>query len=293
MYHALALAIAPNSALYQTRVGELSMWKGCAGPNGARNGLFAALLAKEGMTGPSEIIEGARGMMKQLTGPFTMDAPFGGNGHSFKVEETYFKYRPVMYPCLLPAEVGLELRKQLDINEIASIKVYLDAFAVMSSDGPDRNKPYAERYDPHSRETADHSIPYIVVAAIVDGEISDKTFTAERYRDPIILGLLKNTTLVEDPEYSREWPKTFNCRVEVTGKSGKKRVQHLKNPKGHPANPMSDSEMEEKFLKLSKDALTPEQAEAALKLLWRVEEVEDVGQIFEAVLVRPSGNPGA
>jgi 2-methylcitrate dehydratase len=231
-------------------------------------------------------------MMKQLTGPFTMDAPFGGNGHSFKVEETYFKFRPVMYPCLLPAEVALELRKQLDISDIASIEVYLDAFAVTASDGPDRSNPFPARYDPRSRETADHSIPYIVAAAIVDGQISDKTFTPERYRDPTVLGLVKNTRLVEDPQYSREWPKTFNCRIEVKGKSGRRWVQHLKNPKGHPANPMSDREMEEKFLKLSKEALTAEQAEAALKLLWRLEEVEDVGEIFDAVLAQASEKPG-
>jgi 2-methylcitrate dehydratase len=277
MAQALALAIAPNIGLWQTRTGELSMWKGCAGPNAAKNGLFAALLASEGMTGPHQIIEGPSGLWNQVTGRFELGS-FGGQGRSFKIEDTFFKYKPVMYTILLPVETALKLREEIDINEMDSIRVFLDAFCIASSSGP-------EKYDPHTRETADHSIPYIVVAALVDGEISEKTYTPGRYRDPKILSILKKFTMEEDPQYTREWPKTFNCRIEVKGKSGQKWVKHMKNPKGHPSNPMSDSEIKEKFLKLSQEALSLKQAKSTLDLLWHLEEIKDVGQIFDAVLV--------
>lgn len=277
MAQALSLAIAPNIGLWQTRTGELSMWKGCAGPNAARNGLFAALLASEGMTGPNQIIEGPSGLWNQVTGKFEL-GPFGGQGHPFKIQETFFKYRPVMYTILLPVETALKLREEIDINEIDSIKVFLDAFCIASSSG-------SEKYDPHTRETADHSIPYIVVATLMDGEISEKTYTPERYRDPNILSILKKFTMEEDPQYTREWPKTFNCRIEVRGKSGQKWIKHMKNPKGHPANPMSDAEIEEKFLKLTQETLSLKQAKSALDLLWHLEEIKDVGQIFDAILV--------
>ncbi len=277
MAHALALAIAPNIGLWQTRVGELSMWKGCAGPNAARNGLFAALLASEGLTGPNQIIEGRCGLWNQVTGRFEM-GPFGGKGRPFKIEETFFKYRPVMYTILLPVETAFALRKKIDLQDIDSIKVCLDSFCILSSSGP-------EKFNPHTRETADHSIPYLTVAALVDGEISDRTYMPERYRDPHILSLLKKLSMEEDPQFTREWPKTFNCRIEVTGKSGRKWVEHLKNPKGHPANPMTDREIEEKFLRLTHAVFTSAQAQRVLDLLWHVEEVDDVRRIVEAVVI--------
>lgn len=277
MSQALALAIAPNIGLWQTRMGELSMWKGCAGPNAARNGLFAALLASEGMTGPHQIIEGPCGLWNQVTGKFEM-GPFGGQDHSFKIQETFFKYRPVMYTILLPVETALKLREDINGVEIDSIKVFLDHFCIASSSGP-------EKYDPHTRETADHSIPYIVVATLVDGEITEKTYTPERFRDPQILSLLKRLNMEEDPQYTQEWPKTFNCRIEVTGKSGTKWSKHMRNPKGHPANPMTDTEIEEKFLKLTQETLTPKRAGSVLDLLWRLEAIKDVSQILEAVRI--------
>jgi 2-methylcitrate dehydratase len=277
MAQALALAIAPNIGLWKTRTGELSMWKGCAGPNAARNGLFAAVLASEGMTGPDHIIEGPSGLWNQVTGRFEL-GPFGGRGRHFKIQETFFKYRPVMYTILLPVETALKLREEVDINEIDSIKVFLDAFSITSSSG-------REKYDPHTRETADHSIPYIVVATLLDGEISEKTYTSIRYRDPKILSMLKKFAMEEDPQYTREWPKTFNCRIEIKGKSGQKWVKHMKNPKGHPANPMSDAEIEEKFLKLTQETLGLKQAQSTLDLLWHLEEIGDVSKIFDVVLV--------
>jgi 2-methylcitrate dehydratase len=70
--HALGLAGVANVATRQTRAGELSMWKGCAFANAARNAVFAALLAADGMTGPAPIFEGEKGVFHQLTGPFTL-----------------------------------------------------------------------------------------------------------------------------------------------------------------------------------------------------------------------------
>ncbi len=274
MAQALALAIVPNIGLQQTRVGELSMWKGCAGPNAARNGVFAALLASEGLTGPSQPIEGRYALWDKVTGKFEL-GPFGGEGRPFKIQDTFFKPRPVMYPTLLAVETALELRDKIDINNIDSIKVVPPWFI---QEAP-------EFWDPHTRETADHSIPYMVVATLVDGEMSERTYTPERYRDPQILALLKKLTMEKDPEYVKDFPKTFHCRIEVTDKSGKKFTQHRKNPKGHPANPMSDTEIEEKFSKLVEHTLTPKQVRTALDLLWRLEEINDVGRIFDVLLV--------
>jgi 2-methylcitrate dehydratase len=274
MAHALALAIAPNIGLQQTRIGELSHWKGCAGPNAARNGVFAALLASEGLTGPNQPFEGRCALWDKVTGKFEV-GPFGGQGRRFKIEDTFFKPRPVMYPTLALIETALELRSKIDVNNIASIKVVPPWFI---QEAP-------EFWDPRTRETADHSQPYIVVAMLVDGELSEKTYTPERYRDPQILALLKKLTMEKDPAYIKDFPKTFHARIEVVDNSGKKIVVERKDPKGHPANPMTDDEITEKFLKLTERTLTAVQAKAALDLMWHLEDIDDVAKIFDAVVV--------
>src|ERR671918_2435045 len=69
---ALAIAATANVPTRQTRAGELSMWKGCATAASAKAGVFAALLACDGMTGPTEAFEGHHGLMEQVTGPFEL-----------------------------------------------------------------------------------------------------------------------------------------------------------------------------------------------------------------------------
>src|SRR5262249_10956837 len=87
--HTVGLAGVFNVALRQTRCGELSMWKGCAFANAARNGVFAALLAAEGLTGPSPIFEGDLGFMKLVTRETFELAPLGGGKQPFMINETY------------------------------------------------------------------------------------------------------------------------------------------------------------------------------------------------------------
>ena len=274
MAHALSLAIVPNISLLRTRSGQLSMWKAGAGCAGGRNGLFAAMLAGEGMTGPSEPIEGRYGLWEKVTEPFELD-PFGGKEQRFKIEDTFFKPRPIMYPSLLIVETALGLRDKIDINDIESIKLYPPWFL----------QDEAEYWDPQTRETADHSQPYALVAALVDGEISEKTFTPDRFRDPQILDLLKKLTMETHPNYEKDFPETFHCRIEVTDKSGKKYVEERTNNIGHPANPMSDNEIKEKFCRLTEKLLTPKQTQTALDLMWHIEELDDVSSVFDILVI--------
>ena len=110
---ALRLAVVPNVCLYETRVGSISNWKGLAGPNGSRNGLFAALIAEAGITGPDLAFEGPRGFMKQVGHQFAL-GPFGGDGRPFRIENTYFKQFPLRYEMQLPVQLAFELRQQID-----------------------------------------------------------------------------------------------------------------------------------------------------------------------------------
>ena len=112
--HAVGIAGVCNTALRQTRAGELSMWKGCAFANAARNGVFAALLAAEGMTGPAPIFEGELGLMKLVTRtPFDLPALGGEDGQPFMINETYIKFWPAEYHSQSAIDAALQLRPQI------------------------------------------------------------------------------------------------------------------------------------------------------------------------------------
>jgi len=158
--HALALAAIPNVALRQTRSGELSMWKGCAFANAARNGVFAALLAGEGVTGPWEVFEGEFGFWKQVAGPFALPPLAGVTGDDWMILQTYIKFWPVEYHAQSAVDAALQLRSKIDITQIERIEIAsFDAAVDIIGKDP-------EKYRPRSRETADHSMPYCVAIAL-------------------------------------------------------------------------------------------------------------------------------
>ena len=168
---AVALASVPFLCTYQTRAGELSMWKGCAGPNGARNGIFAATLAAEGLTGPYHPFEGVFGIWNQTTGrPYEVNLPPPGPMSSCGLMQTNIKTYPVRDSCQLPIDTALDLRAKIDASDIASLHIstYRSAYEGAVKD--------PELWAPQTRETADHSMPFSVAAALLDGVVTPGTF---------------------------------------------------------------------------------------------------------------------
>jgi 2-methylcitrate dehydratase len=276
--HAVGLAVVPNICLRQTRSGELSNWKGMAGPNGCRNGYFAAQLARNNITGPAQPFEGNAGFMKQLNTPFRI-GPMGGGDTPFKIETTYFKYMPVMYALQLPIWAALELRKKVRIEDVRSITCYVDAFLAGGEVFS------AERWTPMTRETADHSGPYLIGAALVDGAISAETMTRARYADPAILALTAKIRVEEDPVYTAAFPGLWKCRLEATLASGAVVTVEHTNPKGHALNPLSDAELETKFMQLAGPVLGDTRCRGLLECLWQVEQLSEMHSLMELMVV--------
>ena len=179
---AVSLAIVPNISLDATRYGQLSMWKGCAAGNAARNAVFAALLAAEGITGPDRAIEGDHGLEK-LSGKVTL-APFAGEGRPYRISESTMKCFLSEGHSLSPITAALELSRQVVPDDIEKITVYTYWFAwdVIGRE--------PEKWRPTTRETADHSLPYIMAAVLIDRAFSDEIFSDERLRDPRIRQLI-------------------------------------------------------------------------------------------------------
>jgi 2-methylcitrate dehydratase len=258
MRNAIALAVVPNMTLEQTRTGELSMWKGCAAANASRNGVFAALLARAGLTGPGQAIEGKWGLWRAL-GKFQWQ-PFGGRGGPYRINETHIKCFPAVIHAQTPITVALELQGQAAPGAIEAIAI--DTYWVAERYA-DRNNAL---WRPATRETADHSIPYCVAATLLDGGITAASFSDERIRDPRIRALVGGTTIREDPQFTHAHPYEWPCRIELALRGGGKKTAEARYFKGHARRPLTDQELEQKFRTLAK--------------AWALEDLPDVGELL-------------
>ena len=281
MGNAIALGIVPNIPLRVTRTGELSMWKGCAAAAATRAGIFAAQLAELGMAGPFEPFEGSRGVWESAIG-HPVDIPSlarGSNGEPFRITQTIFKFYPSQIHTQAPIGLAVELSSKVNPADIESIRVHSYAGAVSSAS----SEP--EKWDPKTRETADHSIPFLVAVGLQDGAVTPATFTNQRISDPSVRTLLAKMTIAEDTGFTARYPGEYNCLIEVTTKSGQTFTASTSYPKGHGKNPLDDSEVGEKFRNLATPTLTDQQCDDALALLWDLENLDGMDDVFDSLVV--------
>jgi len=282
MTQAANLALNSHITMRQVRAGELSMWKGCSFANAARNGVFSAMLAREGMTGPSPIFEGEMGFFNQVSGPFEMNIDdFGGKNGSFKIAETYLKFFPAEIHSQTSIWAALEARKEIEKPEdIVSVEIasHEAGYTILGKD--------PEKWNPLTKETADHSLPYIVGMALVEGKIDNSTYSEKKFRDPKILDFLKKITVVEDKALSSVYPEAVANRVTVKLSSGKVVSKQVDYHKGHPKNPMSDREVEEKFHRLTRKILDKSRARRILDATWNLEKAKDISKVVSMMTLR-------
>ena len=273
--NALALAVVPNGPMFQTRVGRLSMWKGCAAANAARNGVFAALMARRGLTGPAEAFEGSCGFNK-LYGVTVKLPTFGGGAVPFTIEHSRFKAFPCDYEAQCCVSPAAELHKVLQGNTKDVEKIEVETY----EHGVQCSADTRDKWNPTTRETADHSLPYVVAVALSRGTVWVDDFVEERIRDPKIHALMQKIEVRAIEEFNRAWPEAYPFRITVTMRSGQKHVQEIYYAKGHPKNPMADQEIEAKFRRLAEPVMGPAAVGRALSELWHMEEMQNVQELL-------------
>lgn len=295
--HAVNLAGIANVALRQTRVGDLSMWKACAFSNAARNGVFAAMLAQQGMTGPSPIFEGEKGFMKLVSGPLELPlfggergqapAPGGSLSPPFKILDTYVKHYPVEYHAQTAVEAALALRTEMieaeggrALERIVEIEIgsYDVAIEIIGRD--------PEKWQPTTRETADHSFPYCVAVALLNGKVTLHSFSSKQLRDSALHDLMKKVRVVRQPEFVGRYPETMPTRLTVRTVSGKPYTKQVEVPLGHPRNPMSDQELEGKFRRLASGRFDRARIDRIIGFVWTLDRVKDIGTLMPLLRVR-------
>jgi len=277
--HAIGLAGVCNVALRQTRAGEMSMWKGCAFANAARNGVFAALLAAEGMTGPAPIFEGELGLEKLIIREKVNVAPMGsesGNSDGFMMSKTYIKFWPVEYHAQSAVDAILQLRAQIgDWQKVEKVDIHtFDAAVDIIGKDP-------EKYRPKTRETADHSMPYCVAVALMEGDVGLNSFDDVHLANESLIALTSKVKLHRDSDCNRRYPQGIPNRLTVTLMGGKQFVKEVEFPRGHAGNPMTDAELETKFRKLVEPVYGETVVEKVLKSCWEFEKLKSVAGLVQ------------
>ena len=202
---------------------------------------------------------------------------------TFAILDADFKYYLSEYHSQSPIFAAKELHSQVAIDDIESVEVFTYRFAWMEIGSG------VEKWRPATRETADHSLPYIVACVLIDGDYSDAVYVSERYTDPRTLGLMRKISVTQDPEIERRYPTSLSCRIEITTKNGDRRIASVPNPIGHHHRPMSDSQIAEKFLGLVSRKIPRLRARLVLDRLWELDTSGEYSWMYrELITASPS-----
>ncbi|MFP3137639.1 MAG: MmgE/PrpD family protein [Nitrososphaeria archaeon] len=252
--NAISLALVPNVALRETRSGALSMWKAGAAANASRNATFAALLAREGFTGPALPFSGRMGLVNLILREVHEEA-FEGLGEPRGILRTHIKEYPAEYHAQAAIEAALSMEFEGDIEEVL-VETYEAAKTILADD--------PSKWAPRNRETADHSLPFMVSVALVK-----RRFWLDSYDmigDPDVGRVMSRVKVVEREELTAMYPKRLPVRITVRTDRGTYE-SYLELPRGHADRPMSDAEVAEKARKLGL-------REDSIEMAMRAEELE-------------------
>ena len=243
--HALSISAVSNVPLRATRAGQLSLWKGVATSYAAANALFGTLLAAKGMTGPEAPITGRHGLQELVSGEFRLP-PFGPR--SFVTRQARIKYWPVEYHLQAAVWAGIEFRRLFGpvTLESADISTYWSAWHETGSE--------AAKWDPQTRETADHSMPYVFVKAFQAGALEVSAFEPGEYLDPGVRTEMSKVSVRVDEELEAKFPDLIVMRATARATDGREHSVEIVNPRGHEDNPVTPGEVAAKFLRLAAPA---------------------------------------
>src|SRR5499427_1050979 len=252
--NAIAIAGTAFNALRVTRTGSLSNWKGLAYPNTAFGAVHAAFLARAGVTGPAEVFEGNKGFMETIAGHFSIDWASEGLD---AVARTSIKRFNAEFHSQAVLEAVLELRQEHGIDPAQVDRVTIEVFQVaydIIGGGEEGDKRLVR-----SKEEADHSLPYLVAVALLDGQVFPAQFAPDRIVRADVQLLLRRIAVKPDPELSARFPEQHACRVYVRLKDGRTLTREKSDYLGFITRPAGWSDVGEKFRRL----VTPVAGESA------------------------------
>jgi len=250
--HAIAIAGTAFNALRVTRTGPLSHWKGLAYPNVAGAVTRTTFLARRGITGPLEVFEGEKGFMDAVAGYFELDWE---TEDLERVTQTILKKydAEIHSQSVLEAVLELRAREHLSASDVELVELDVFDVAYRIIGGGEEGEKMVVR----TKEAADHSLPYLVAVALLDGEIMPAQYRPARIRSDDVQALLRRVVVRPDDGFSRRFPAEMPCRVRVTLRDGRVLTAELADYPGFLTRGRTWEAAREKLERLGAPYTTP------------------------------------
>ncbi len=274
--HAIGISASRHATLGAVTAGKLTMMKNTVDPMATQSGVLAALLAEKGYSGPEHVIDGKEGLVHCYGPEWKLDVLVDGLGDSWRIEKCGMKAFPTeaLTHAPISATLDIVIKNDLAAEEVETVHIRSLARAADILADP-------TKYDPRTKETADHSLPYVIAAAVADRQVTPAQFEAEKIMDPRIRAQLDKVVVVADPEIEAVFPALQRVVVTITTTDGREFTEQLDYPKGDPRNPLSDAEVEEKFDALAAPILSAD-ARARLKdAVWDLENIPSITALMD------------
>ena len=273
--HAIGISASRHCTLGAVTAGKLTMMKNTVDPMATQSGVVAALMAEKGYTGPEHVIDGKEGLTHCFGPEWKLNMLTDGLGESWRITQCGMKFFPTEALTHAPISAVLDLVKGNDLHPEQVDKIQIRSLARAADILSDPSK-----YDPHTKETADHSLPYVIAAALAERQVTPAQFEMKKIMDPTIRAQLKKVEVVADPEIEKVFPALQRVIVNITTTDGRVFTKQLDYPKGDPRNPLSDAEIEEKFAALADGVLSPGAQTKLKDAIWNLEKVGSVSKLM-------------
>ena len=274
--HAIGISASARATLGAVTAGKLTMMKNTVDPLATQSGMLAALLAEKGYTGPEHVLDGKEGLTHCLGPEWKLEVLTDGLGESWRITQCGMKAFPTEALTHTPISAVLALVKDNDLrpNDIAKVHIRTTARGADILSDP-------SKYEPQAKETADHSLPYVIAAAIAERQVTPLQFTPAKIMDPVIRAQLGKIVVSADAEIEKLFPALQRVIVRIHTIDGREFSEQLDYPKGDPRNPLSDGELEEKFEALSGPVLSHDACRSAIHGIWNLEKQSSVSELMK------------
>lgn len=280
--NAIAIAGTGFNSLRVTRTGELSNWKGLAYPNTAMGATFASMLAQWEITGPREVFEGNKGFMDTIAGQFDID---WHQEDLERVTKTIVKRFNAEIHSQASIEGILELRKKINVAPEDIKHIYLETFDVafnIIGGGEEGGKKNIR-----VKEEADHSLPYMLAAAYLDGNVMPEQYEPNRITEADVQNLLQKVEVTENKAYSDRFPDEMACKITIETNDGEQHSIEKSDYQGFQTRPATREVLMEKYKQLTKN-IDQKLADEIADVIWNLEQknVTDLTNLLEKISIK-------
>jgi len=242
----------------------------------AHSGVIAALLAREGFTGPGTILEGRYGFFRSYSPNSDPSSLFENWGDPFKVMKTSIKPHACCRYKQGPIDGILEIMDQNRLNpsDIESVEL-----GILKAGFPIIVQPEESKYNPKSIVDAQFSMPFGAAVAILHGKAALEEYTRENIGSPEVKQMMERIHCVEDPELDKDYPKKWPASVTISTKGGQQYSTKIEFPKGDPENPLTWDELIHKFKNLTSPVFSDEKAAEIIRHVRGIESAKNLGDL--------------